>query len=373
MVKVRSRRVSLAGVLFAVFASCLTLLAPEVAEAQLNPTGPAWHARIVVAGQFYGLLGAANSLYAVRDPSHGPLSRGTQLVRVSPASGTIMAISKVLPGLTDPQFVDGSIWVTDEASGASTPGHARWVLSELNRTTLRLIKQWPLPGGATGEVDLVGGPGGLLWEFATYGVNACAVRHVEIAGGSASLKAVIHLSGVPCAGAAIDQRSRFLYVATSQGATDWIYKLNAHTGAVHGRVAFAAPGVGFSMVATTSHLWVAGGPPGADGALLFFSTSPLKVLAHNNTGEPSGGTLPRFGQFPVVDYSSDHVWVGSDADLACFNPDSSKVIALVGQGPPPPLVTGSIVVVTGQTWANSQPGSPPSGLVRIIPPKRCLG
>ena len=370
---VSSRRVSLAGALIAVFASFLTFLVPEAAEAQMNPTGPAWHARVVVAGQFYGLLGAANNLYAVRDPSHGPLSRGTQLVRVSPASGTIVAVSKVLPGLTDPQFVDGSIWVTNEASGASAPGHVRWVVSELDRTTLRLIKQWPVSGSATGVADLVSGPGGLLWEFGAYGVNACAVRLVEIGRKSATFTAVVHLSGVPCAGAAIDQKGRFLYVATSQGATDWIYKLNARTGSEVGRVAFAAPGLGFSMVATSSHLWVAGGPPGASGALLFFSTSPLKVLAHNDTAEPTGGTLPRFGQFPVVNFSGGRVWVGSDANWACFSPDSPKVLALVGQGPPTPLVTDSFEVVYGQTWANSSPGGPPSGLVRVTPPKRCLG
>lgn len=369
---VSSGRVSLAKIVALALATCSLLLAPRAAVAQMNPTGPAWHARVAVAGQFSGLLGAANSLYAIRDPAHGQLSRGTQLVRVNPVTGSIVAVSKVLPGLTDPQFVDGAIWVTNEASGTASAGHAQWALSELDRKTLRLIQQSRLPGSATGVADLVGGPGGLLWEFAAMGLNECAVRKIQVVGKSPLITAAIRLSGVPCAGATLDQEGHYLYVATSEVPTDRIYKLNARTGATVGRVAFTAPGVGFSMVATSSHLWVAGGPPGASGALLFFSTRPLRVLAHNDTGEPTGGTLPRFGQFPDVNLSGGRVWVGSDANLACFAPDNSKVLALVGQGPPTPLVTDSFVVIDGQTWANSNSGSPPSGLVRISPPKRCL-
>ena len=367
-----SRRASVAGILFFVLAICSTYLVPEAAVAQMNPTGPAWHARIVVAGQFYGLLGAANSLYAVREPSHGPLSLGTQMVRVDPLSGTIVAVSRVLPGLDDPQFVDGAIWVTSEVRGATNPGYVRRVLSELDSMTLHLINQLRLPSSATGVAGLVGGPGGLLWEFAAGGLNECNVRQVDLAGNSPSIKTVIHLSGVPCAGVTLDREGKYLYVATSQGSSDWLYKLNAHTGAMIGRVAFAAPGLGFSMVATSSHLWVAGGPPGANGALLFFSTTPLKVLAHNDTGEPTGGTLPVFGESPVVNFSGGRVWVGSGANLACFSPDNSNVLVLVSQGPPPPLVTDSFVVITGQTWANSNAGGPPSGLVRITPPRECL-
>ena len=359
--------------MFFALATCSLLLAPGTAVAHVNRTGPAWHARVVVGGQFSGLLGVANSLYAIREPAHGPLSLGTQLVRVNPVSGTIVAVSKVLPGLTDPQFVDGAIWVTNEASGAASAGHVQWVLSKLDRTTLRLIQQSPLPGSATGVAGLVGGPRGLLWEFAAMGLNECAVRKIDVVGKRPLITAAIRLSGVPCAGATLDHEGQYLYVATSEGSTDRIYKLNARTGATIGRVAFSAPGVGFSMVATSSHLWVAGGPPGASGALLFFSTRPLRVLAHNNTGEPTGGTLPDFGQFPVVNFSGGRVWVGSDADLACFSPDNSKVLALVGQGPLMPLVTDSFIVIDGQRWANSSPGGPPSGLVRITPPKRCLG
>ena len=373
IVKVSVGRAIRAGIAFFALATCFIFLAPGAAVAQTNPPGPAWHARVEVAGQFSGLLGVANSLYAVRDPTHGQLSLGTQLVRVNPVSKTIAAVSKVLPGLTDPQFVDGAIWVTDEASGAASAGHARWVLSELDRTTLRLLAQSRLPGSMTGVADLVGGPRGLLWEFAALGLNQCTVRKIDVAGKHPTITAVIHLSGVPCAGATVDRNGRYLYVATSAGPTDRIYKLNALTGAIVGRVAFTAPGLGFSLVATPTHLWVAGGPPGADGALLFFATEPFKVLAHNNTGEPTGGTLPRFGQFPVVNLSGGRVWVGSDANLACFAPDNSKVLALVGQGPPPPLVTDSFIVVAKQTWANSNPGSAPSGLVRVNPPKQCLG
>jgi hypothetical protein len=370
-VRVAARRVSLAGVLFFVLATCSTYLAPGTAVAQMNPTGPAWHARIVVAGQFYGVLGAAGSLYAVREPSHGQTSLGTRLVRVDPLSGAIVAVSRVLPGLSNPQFDTGAIWVTSEVAGATSLGHVRWVLSEIDKTSLHLVSQLRLPSSTTGATNLVGGTGGPLWEFGTFGLDQCVVRQVDIAGKGPTINASIHLSNVPCAGATLDREGQYLYVATSQGSSDWIYKLNAHTGASFGRVAFAAPGLGFSMVATSSHLWVAGGPPGANGALLFFSTTPLKVLAHNDTGETTGSTLPVFGQFPVVDYSGGRVWVGSDANLACFSPDSPNELALVSQGPPTPLVTDSFTVIAGQTWANSSPGSPPSGLVRITPPKRC--
>ena len=365
-----ARRASLGGVLTLVLVTCSMLLAPEAGVAQASARGPAWHARIAVAGQFYGLMGAANSLYAVREPSHGPLSSGTRVVRVNPLSGAIVAVSPVLPGLSDPQFVDGGIWVAGEVPGATTPGHVRWRLTELNRTTLHLVDQLRVPSSTTGATDLVGGPGGLLWEFTTGGLSACTVRQVDVARNGPSITTVIHLSGVPCAGATLDREGTYLYVATSQGSTDWIYKLNAHTGARSGRVAFTAPGFGFSMVATSSRLWVAGGPPGANGALLFLSTTPLKVLAHSDTGEPSGGTLPVFGQFPVVDFSGGRVWVGSDANLACFSANRSQALAVVSQGPPPPLVTDSFIVIRGRTWANSSTGGPGSGLVRISPPKK---
>jgi hypothetical protein len=347
----------------------LVPLSPAVAS--MNPTGPAWHARIVVKGQFAHLMSAGSSLYAVSLPAKGPASSGTRVERVDPISGKVVATSVVLPGITAPQFVDGSVWVAGERSSgtSSSPGH--FVVSELSATSLRRVRVIQTPLGPFGEPILAGGPGGLLWMGVEGGTSSCDLRRVNPAAGGSGTLAVVKVSRNPCAALTLDTTGRYLYAATSEGNSDEIFKLNARTGAMIGHGFFQAPAVLFSMVAVASRLWVAGGYPGSVGSLTYLSTSPLKVLAYSNVGEQSTGTLPSFGQFPVVDYSDGRVWVGSDTNLACFAPTGPRVLAQVGQGPPAPIVTDSLVVAGGHLWANADFG-PPTGMVRLTPPRTCL-
>jgi hypothetical protein len=368
--KMANQSVKCLALLFVVtMAGALAPLGSAVAS--MNPTGPAWHARIVVKGQFADLMSAGSSLYAVSLATKGPASSGTRVVRVDPTSGKVVATSVVLPGITAPQFVDGALWIAGQRSHGTASSQSAFVVSKLSASTLRRVRVIQTPLGPFGEPILAGGPGGLLWVGVEGGTSSCDLRRVNPATGGSNTLAVVRVSANPCAGMTLDTTGRYLYAATSAGGSDEIFKLNARTGAMIGHGFFTAPAILFSMVAVESRLWVAGGYPGTDGSLTYLSTSPLKVLAHSNVGEQSAGTLPTFGQFPVVDYSDGRVWVGSDANLACFAPTSPRVLAQVGQGPPPPIVTDSLVVVGGHLWANADFG-PPTGLVRLAPPPTCL-
>jgi hypothetical protein len=368
--KMTNQSVKYLALFFAVaMVGALVPLGPVVAS--MNPTGPAWHARIVVKGEFADLMSAGSGLYAVSLPTKGPASSGTRVVRVDPTSGKVVATSAVLPGITAPQLVDGAIWVAGQGSHGTSSNQSHFVVSELSASTLRRVRDIQAPLGPFGEPILAGGPGGLLWVGVEGGTSSCDLRRVNPATGGSNTLAVVRVSRNPCAGMTLDTTGRYLYAATSAGSSDEIFKLNARTGAIIGHGFFQAPAILFSMVAVASRLWVAGGYPGTEGSLTYLSTSPLKVLAYSNFGEQSAGTLPTFGQFPVVDYSDGRVWVGSDTNLACFVPTSPRVLAQVGQGPPPPIVTDSLVVTGGQLWANAYFG-PPTGLVRLTPPRKCL-
>jgi hypothetical protein len=341
------------------------------AVASMNESAPAWHARIVVNGQFQDLVGVGYNLYAVSLPSRGPLSSGTRVVRVDPLSGKIVATSGVLPAITAPQFVDGSLWVAGDRSRETSSSRSHFVVTELSASSLGRVRVIQTPLGPFGEPVLAGGPDGLLWVGVEGGTSSCELRRINTATRATNFMDVVHLSRYPCASLTLDTSGRYLYAATSAGSSDEIFKLNARTGTLIGRGFFRAPGINFTMVAVRSRLWIAGGYPGAEGSLTYLSTSPLKVLAYSNVGEQSSGTLPTFGQFPVVDYSDGRVWVGSDANLACFAPTSRRFLAQVGQGPPTPIVTDSLVVAGDHLWANANFG-PPMGLVRLKPPRRCL-
>jgi len=357
--------------LFVAVAIAGSLAPVSSAAVSMQPTSPAWHARIVVKGQFADLIGAGTSLYAVSLPSKGPASSGTRVVRVDPTSGKVVATSVVLPGIATPQFVDGAIWVAGQELHGATSSQSDFVISELSASTLRRIRVVQTPLGPFGEPILAGGPGGLLWVGVEGGTSSCDLRRLNPARGGSNTILAVRVSRYPCVSMTLDTTGRYLYAATSAGSSDEIFKLNARTGAMISHGFFQAPAVLFTMVAVASRLWVAGGYPGAEGSLTYLSTSPLKVLAYSNVGEQSAGTLPSFGQFPVVDYSGGRVWVGSDVNLVCFAPTSPRVLAQVGQGPPTPIVTDSLVVTGGHLWANADFG-PPTGLVQLVPPRACL-
>ena len=357
--------------LFVAVAMAGSLTPVSWAAASMQPTSPAWHARIVVKGQFADLMGAGTSLYAVSLPSKDPASSGTRVVRVDPTSGKVVATSLVLPETTAPQFVDGAIWVAGQELHEATSSHSDFVVSELSASTLRRIRVIRTPLGPFGEPILAGGPDGMLWVGAEGGTSSCTLRRVNPATGGPNMILVVRVSQYPCAGITLDTTGRYLYAATSAGSSDEIFKLDARTGAMISHGFFQAPAVFFTMVAVASRLWIAGGYPGAQGSLTYMSTTSLKVLANSNVGEKSAGTLPSLGQFPLVDYSGGRVWVGSDVNLVCFAPTSPRVLAQVGQGPPTPIVTDALVVTGGHLWANADFG-PPTGLVRLTSPRTCL-
>jgi hypothetical protein len=178
-----------------------------------------------------------------------------------------------------------------------------------------------------------------------------------------------------CAGVAFDTAWRDLYVVTGGGGGNLaLYKLDGRSGAILGHAALPSFSYFVSIVATPDRIWIAGGDPGAPGALLYLTTR-LHLLAKSpsvgNGPVPGVSLLPDFSQFATVAYSGGRVWVASDGTVACFAPSSRVVLALYLQHHAP-LVTDPLVVAGRADWADSSNGNPPpSGLVRVTPPAAC--
>ena len=368
----------------AIGAMLLLGVAPSRAGASPPRTTSSWAVRIAIAGQFSGLLAAHGSLYSIRDYPRGPLAMRTQVVRIDPASGKVVAVSRYLPGIASLVAVGGAIWtagVTFYSASATREGPP--VLEELDATTLhrereRLIattNRQSLYGG----VGVLGAPGGRLFEVeeARNGWG-CSVHRLDAATGLPlrSVSLVIPGSG-GCSGIAFSPSGSVLYAATGQGGLGdlSLVELDAHTGAVIARVRLPQISDGVSLVATSNRVWLAGGMPGDYGYVVYVDTSPLRVLAESEVdGSPPKGVaaMPYFSQFPTVDESGGRVWVGSDGTVACFGPANDRPLSLKVQYHGT-LVTDSVTVIGHEVWANSNSGGPPppTGLVSVRPPARC--
>jgi hypothetical protein len=375
----RRRRKVRAYVLWALVGS-MSLLACSLSAGAANGP-PAWGARIVDRGSYSGLTSSRGSLYAVRFAASGPLLRGTQVVRINATSGKIVAVSAVVPGVDAPVFAGKTLWlsgVTHYSRNAEHEGPS--VLYELNPLTL--AKERELRTNLPGQISLLGTPEGTLWEMSR-GVNSCTLRRVDPSSGLViSTNRVSFVKG-PCGGGEFDAAGKDLYVAinTPTGENAAMYKLNGQSGALIAHSKIPNIAMFTSMAATSKNLWIAGGDPGSDGFLLHLSTSPLKVVAESSflkgdgEGEenlgPRGYELPTFGQFPIVDLSSNMIWVASDGGVACFLPTSKKALSYVDQRVAP-IITSSIVAVGHSTWAISNFGSLGNGIVRLAPSSPCV-
>jgi len=155
-----------------------------------------------------------------------------------------------------------------------------------------------------------------------------------------------------------------------------LFKLDARTGALRGRLLELAADEGgnYGMVAASNRLWLVAGNPGANGFLLYFSTNPLRLLAASCVDVcMTRSRMPVFGESPDIGISAGRVWVASFNQLACFSPSKGRALAIVDQTATPPLVTNSLVDVAGTLWGNTDvpDDNPPSGLVRLTPPRAC--
>ena len=375
----RRRRTARACFLWALVGSISMLACSLSASAAKGQ--PAWGARIVDRGAFSGLVSARGSMYAVKYAASGPLERGTQVVRLDATSGKFIAESVVLPGVDAPVFAGKTLWLAGVSYYSRNAKHeGPPVLYELNPLTLTREKE--LRTNLQGQVSLLGTAEGTLWEMSR-GENSCILRRVDPSSGSiVSTDRVSFVKG-PCGGAAFDTAGKDLYVSinTRSGENAALYKLNGLTGALIGRSDIPNIADFTSMAATSKNLWIAGGDPGSAGFLLHLTTSPLKLVAESSflkdegEGEanlgPKGYQLPTFGQFPVVDFSLNRIWVASDGGVACFLPVSERALVYLDQRVAP-IITSSIVVVGNSTWAVSNFGSLGNGIVQVSPSSPCV-
>jgi hypothetical protein len=334
---------------------------------------PAWHARIVIRGDFAGLVAEGGTLYAVRHALHGPIELNSRVVRINPVTDRVVAQSRILPGAGLPVFAAGRLWVagvTWYSPHATSEGPA--VLTELNPVTLARIRQVPYRLGVT--PGLFGGPGGLLMESSWLGTaHSCSLSWLNPATGRAFRSLLVARNLGPCEGAAVDSSGRFLYVIVNGPSYDTtLYKFDARTGAVRARVRGLSqePG-GYGIVATPDRVWLSTGNPGAYGFLYYYLASPLRLIASSCVDVcTTRGKMPYFGQFPDTGLSSGRVWVASYGQLACFAPSSARALALVVQYHAP-IVTNSLLEIDGRVWGSTDGQNPPSGLVRLSPPRSC--
>jgi hypothetical protein len=341
------------------------------AAAKTGP--PAWHARIVIPGNFGGLFAADRSLYAVRDALHGPTALNSRIVRIDPITDRIVAQSRILPGAGVPVYAAGRLWVsgvTWYSPHATGVGPA--VLTELNPTTLVRIRQVPLHTQA--DPALFGGPRYLLRTPQFGNERSCTVQWLNPATGLAYRSELVARNLGRCMGFAADSAGRYIYTIVNGPSYHMtLFKLDAETGIVVDELREPALAQGgYSVVATASRIWLAAGDPGAPGFLAYLSASPMRLLAESCVDVCSTkGKMPSFGEYPTEELSGGRVWIASNGLLACFAPSSGRALASAVQYHAP-IVSNSMLEADGRIWGNTDGGNtPPSGVAELSPPAAC--
>jgi hypothetical protein len=361
-----------------VLTMCLTVvglgLAPLPSSASTSTSS--WSAHLVVRGDFGELFQADGNLYAVRYAPHGPLARGSRLVSIDPRDGKIMRVSRVIPGLSHPTFVDGSIW----ANGLTY--YAKNAMSE-GPATLVQINPYSLAVGRTivekvaGFTSLVSGPHNELWAVASKS-RGCVFQRIDPADGI-RLSPSFELKPGPCGGFAIDASNNHIYVAVNTQYQQMnLYQVNAATGEVlgHGKLQNIANFV--QLLAVGNSLWIAGGDPGGSGLLLYVNATSLhqiqgSSMLSQNIGDTNQRAfqLPNFGEFPSMSLTGGMLWIGSGSVTACFHPTDWHVVSSNAQRTT--FFSGDgFSFIDGYNWALVQlNGNGVGGLGTITSPTAC--
>src|SRR5487761_1429662 len=279
-------------------ACCAPLLAPAV------PPTPAavgsasgWVARVEVPGEFQLLAARGGVLYSDRG---GPAL--TNIVRLDPGNGRLLAKSPQLLAVSGFVFDDGLLWALAGSGTPGRPGNA--VLIGLDPRTLRKERSIGLPTSSVSPP--VAAPGAEIWLVA-----GCHLLQVGLQPGKILRSFPLGPGGGCISRLAVDGDR--LYVAGPQVATDRLLlqeRLASDGQVVSQGIVPDAP-LGVNVAAADGYLWAAGGPPGANGSLFLYRTSPLRLVGSTGTeggngplpGGPQMRRLPGFGQFPDVNIS----------------------------------------------------------------------
>lgn len=333
--------------------------------------GRSWPRRLVVGGDFSGLVAGGASLYSLQGadrPAH------PRAVRIDPQDGHVVAVSPVLPAATSIAFAGDAVFVAAAASVSENLEHLGPPLLEvLDRSSLRRIAVLRLPGRV---VAMAAAPGPLLWL-------ALASDLVEIDPTRARIVRVVPAGG-SLTGVTIDAAGARLYdVDVPSGRRVSAARLeerDAGDGRLLAVVSVPDWPSYFTLAASGTSVFAATGDPGAPGVLFRFETTPLRLVSasfteggsgRTETGGATGPALPSFGQFPLVDLSPGAVFVSSDDQLACFSAATGRLEAITGQRREP-IVTGPIVETAHRTYAVANFEQPSgTGIVRLSPPSSC--
>jgi hypothetical protein len=322
----------------------------------LRIAGGVWGAELINRQSFVQdtLAGGAGSLYAVTE---------SDLVRIDPATGTIVASTPYRPSFPSrPVVLGNTVWVVWSYSGGNV------VLHGYNARTLAQVSSVLVPaiGGVSSAASgvLAAGPDGQLYVAA-----GDIVAVVDPASGQLTWR--IYLPAAPADSVAVSPDGSRLYVGTIPSDPAGSFRLLIYdlaTGVLANSSRMPAGGAG-NLVATAGGVW------GTDGSGMsdWVWFAPRGDLSRSfRVGLGAGGGL---GSFPSL--SGGAVWVGGTHNLVCASPATGAVRASTVIPADRGIVEyfGSVTVLSGgRAYALFQDSRTQlSGLATLTPPSACSG
>ncbi len=184
------------------------------------------------------------------------------------------------------------------------------------------------------------------------------------------------MAGDPCGTQAVTLAGGSLYATSLTSPNQLLLqRRDPDTGRALDTTAPDAAPDGVTLAATRHDLWAAGGFPGANGDLYWYTTRPLRLRGRTRTDGPAlppdQTPLPSFGEVPDIDLSDHTIWVAGFGVLACLNSAAGTVNAMTTDYTGP-IISSSIIVTPHAVYAIAiDTGTTPTGIVKFDPPTAC--
>jgi len=315
--------------------------------------GGIWGAELINRQSFgqLGLTAGAGSLYAVT---------GNALVRIDPATGTIVRSTSYNPPFPTPPVVLGNtVWVVWSYHGGNV------VLHGYDAQTLAQVSSVLVPaiGGVSSNASgvLAAAPGGQLYVAA-----GDTVALFDPASGQIVRR--IYMPADPASSVAVSPDGSKLYVGTNPANSFRLLVYDLASGVLAGSSKMSAGGAG-NLVATSGGVWGTGG----SGHSEWVWFAPAGDLSRSfRVGEGAEGGL---ASLPAL--SGGAVWVGGSHQLLCANPATGLVrasTAIPADHGTPEKFSVVTVLGGGRAYALYQDvATNLSGLATLTPPAACSG
>ena len=335
--------------------------APTQSPASSAPASPRqriargiWGAELINRESFgqIGLTAGAGSLYAV--------ATGNSLVRIDPATGTILRSTSYSPPLPTPPVVLGNtVWVVWSYRGGNV------VLHGYDTQTLAQVSSILVPaiGGVsrTASEVLAAGPGGQLYVAA-----GDIVAVVDPVAGQIVRR--IYLPADPASSVAVSPDGSRLYVGTNPAGSLRLLVYDLASGVLARSSRMAAGGAGI-WVATSGGVW---GTDGSGHSQWTWFAPAGDLTRSFRVGQGAGGGL---ASLPSV--SGGVVWVGGSSQLLCADPATGRVrasTAIPADRGAAENLDSVVALSDGRAYALYQDvATNLSGLAALTPPAACSG